>query len=240
MLQAALNGSRAASEHPALPLTPESIALEARRAVAAGAAELHLHVRREDGKESLEPAPVARTLELVRAACPGTPIGLSTAEGIMRDVQTRYDCVASWTVLPDYVSVNVHERGTGELMRLLLDRGIAIEAGVWNPRAAEQLMTSGLAEQCLRVLVEAHEPELDAARANAQAIEGRLDRLGIRLPRLLHGLDAPAWPLLEYAIVRGYDTRAGMEDMLTLPDGSPADGNAAIIRAAARLIRRFQ
>src|SRR5688500_14989985 len=99
-----------------------------------------------------------------------------------------------------YVSVNVHEAGSLKLMQLLVRRVIGIEAGVWSPAAAEQLAASGLAERCLRVLIEAHEPEVEAAITNAQAIEQRLDRLGIRLPRLLHGLDAPAWPLLEYAI----------------------------------------
>ena len=37
MLQAALNGSRDRSEHPALPVTPEQIAREAQSAVEAGA-----------------------------------------------------------------------------------------------------------------------------------------------------------------------------------------------------------
>ena len=37
MLQACLNGSRAAGEHPALPLTPEQLAADARACVDAGA-----------------------------------------------------------------------------------------------------------------------------------------------------------------------------------------------------------
>lgn len=237
MLQAALNGSRNKAENPALPVTPTQLAHEAGRAVRAGAVELHLHARHENGTESLAPELVARTLELVRAACPGVPVGLSTAEGIMGDAEMRYACLAAWTVLPDYVSVNIHEVGGQELIRLLLRRGIGVEAGIWNPEAAGILAASGLAGDCLRLLIEAQEPELDTARANAQAIERRLDQAGIRLPRLLHGLDAPAWALLEDAIARGYDTRAGMEDMLVLPDGSAVDGNAAIVAAAAKLMK---
>ena len=159
MLQAALNGSRDRSEHPALPVTPEHIAREAQSAVEAGAAELHIHARRDDGTESLDPAVVARVLNLVRVACPGTPVGLSTTAGIMRDVETRYACVAAWSVLPDYVSVNVHETGAEELMGLLRQRGIGVEAGVWNPTAADLLAVANIAGDCLRVLIEAHEPE---------------------------------------------------------------------------------
>ena len=46
LLQAALNGDR---EHPATPRTPEEIAAEARAAVDAGAASLHLHPYDGDG-----------------------------------------------------------------------------------------------------------------------------------------------------------------------------------------------
>src|SRR5919202_5852307 len=127
MLQAALNGSRAPAEHPALPVTPTHIAAEAERAVAAGAMEIHLHVRRADGTESLAPDDVAQTLTLVRAVCPITPIGISTSAGIVADVAHRYQLVSRWNVLPDYVSVNVHEDGALDLIRLLLRRGIGVE-----------------------------------------------------------------------------------------------------------------
>jgi uncharacterized protein (DUF849 family) len=67
LLQVALNGSRAPAEHPTLPVTPTQIAAEAGRAVAAGAMEIHLHVRRADETESLAPDDVAQTLTLVVA-----------------------------------------------------------------------------------------------------------------------------------------------------------------------------
>ncbi len=236
MLQAALNGSRSPHEHPALPVTPEQIALAASQVVAAGADELHLHVRRADGRESLAPNDVAQTLTLVRAACPGIPLGISTSAAIVPDPHERYRFVQHWTMLPDYVSVNVHEDGAIDLIRLLLEKGVGVEVGVWNAAAAEQLHASGLASQCLRVLLEAHENDLSAARANALAIEAALDRAGIILPRLLHGVDAGAWGLVQDAITRGYDTRAGMEDMLVLPDGTPAEHNGALVTAARQVI----
>ena len=40
------------------------------------------------------------------------------------------------------------------------------------------------------------------------------------------------------AIKRGLDTRCGLEDMLTLPDGSSAADNAAIITAARRKVEQ--
>jgi len=236
MLQVALNGSRAPGEHPALPVTPDQLAHAAQRAVAAGADEIHLHVRCSDGSESLAPDDVAQTLTLVRAACPGVPLGISTSAGIVPNVAERYHLINHWIVLPRYVSVNTHETGAIDLIRLLLGRGVGVEAGVWTAAAAEQLHASGLASQCLRVLIEAHENDWEAARANAQAIQAALDRAGINRPRLLHGVDAPAWSLAEDAIKQGYDTRVGLEDMLVLPDGTPAADNAALVAAAVQLI----
>ena len=50
------NGARKThADHPALPITPDELAACARQCVDAGAAMLHLHVRRPDGTHSLEP-----------------------------------------------------------------------------------------------------------------------------------------------------------------------------------------
>lgn len=207
--------------------------------MAAGAAELHLHVRRADARESLAPADVADTLTLVRAACPGVPVGISTSATIVADAVRRLDLVQQWTVLPDYVSVNVHEEGAMDLIRLLLRRGVGVEAGVWTAAAATQFVTTGLAAQCLRVLIEAHDPDLAHARRNADAIIMVLDQAGIDRPRLLHGVDAPAWSMAQYAIERGYDTRVGLEDTLYLADGTLAPNNAALVTAATQMITKY-
>jgi uncharacterized protein (DUF849 family) len=61
---------------------------------------------------------------------------------------------------------------------------------------------------------------------------------GSPAPVLLHGLDESCWPLLEYAGVRGVQTRIGMEDTLKLPDGSTAPDNAALVSAAVALLSR--
>jgi uncharacterized protein (DUF849 family) len=66
------------------------------------------------------------------------------------------------------------------------------------------------------------------------AIEAALKADGVKLPLLLHGLDATAWELLDAAAARGYDTRVGFEDVLTLPSGAPAASNAQLVAEAVR------
>ena len=232
LIKAAINGSRTRNEHPSVPVTTEQEAREARLAVAAGAGAIHVHVRGAAERENLEPEDVARTLEAIRASCPGIPIGISTGAWIVPDVSQRLSLVRAWDVLPDFASVNVHEDGALQLMRVLLERGIGVEAGVWNVRSAHALLSGGLANECLRILIEPAEGTRDAM-ANLDEIEATLGRLS--RPRLLHGFDAHAWPLIEIAARRGYDTRAGLEDTLALPDGSPAENNAALVSAATRM-----
>jgi len=76
------------------------------------------------------------------------------------------------------------------------------------------------------------EEEASAALATTAAIIHALDEASIRLPRLLHGFDATTWPVLDAALRYGYDTRIGLEDTLTLPDGSQTIGNAELIALA--------
>jgi hypothetical protein len=60
------------------------------------------------------------------------------------------------------------------------------------------------------------------------------DRDGI--PALLHGEGTSAWPVFEVAVCEGLQARIGLEDVLVLPDDSPARGNADLVTAARALI----
>jgi uncharacterized protein (DUF849 family) len=233
LLKAALNGARTRADHPAIPLTPGEQAREATAAVAAGAGALHVHVRDADGQESLAADDVARTLDAIRAACPGVPIGVSTGAWIEPQARRRLVLIRRWTVRPDFASVNLHEAGATEVIQVLLDAGIGVEAGLWSAPGVRTLMESGLAGRCLRILIEPAEAPGEA-RANLERIERAL--AGLDRPRLLHGLDASAWDLLMLAIRRRYDARTGFEDTLALPDGSRAENNAALVAAARQIV----
>jgi len=233
LIKAAINGTRTPTEHPAVPVTPEQQAREACAAVAAGAGAIHVHVRSANGRESINHGDVASALEAIRGSCPGVPVGVSTGAWMVPNGSQRLSIIRAWDVLPDFASVNAHEEGATQIISLLLDKGVGVEAGVWNSRSAEALLRSGLADECLRILIEPAE-ETGDARANLERIELALGR--VSRPRLLHGLGASAWEFVELAAMRGYDTRTGFEDTLTLPDGSRAENNAALIAAALRIV----
>ena len=235
LVQACLNGARPHDYHPRLPVTPEALVADAAAVVRAGAAEIHLHVRDGEGRESLAPTAVETTLAAVRAAVPGTLVGISTGEWIERDEDRRLAHIAAWRVLPDHASVNLAEFGAPAIVELLRRRGVAVEAGLASAADAERVVRLGLAELSLRMLVEIEAQDLGAALAEADAVLAVLAAAGVRKPILLHGFDGTVWPLVERAFSLGLSTRVGLEDCATLPDGTAAADNAELVRAAVRL-----
>ncbi|HWB43154.1 MAG TPA: 3-keto-5-aminohexanoate cleavage protein [Gemmatimonadales bacterium] len=229
-LEAALNGGRPPADHPGLPLTPAQLASAAGEAALAGAQAVHFHVRGADGRESLAAGDVARACREVRPR--GVPFGVSTGAWIIADPDQRLAVIRGWTLLPDFASINFDESGAAELASHLLGRDVGIEAGVANRFAAEQLVESGLAERCLRIMFEPREQRTADALVAVTEAESVLDAAGVSRPRLLHGVDLTAWTLLDAAGLRGYATRIGFEDTLTLPNGDVAGSNGELVQAA--------
>jgi uncharacterized protein (DUF849 family) len=229
VIKACLNGNREPGGHPALPITPEQLAADGAAAVAAGAQALHIHPRGPDGRESL--AAVDGAVRAVRAAVPGVPIGVSTGAWMEPDVDARVAAVGAWRE-PDMASVNLSEEGHVEVMAALVEAGIGIEAGLWRVEDVQALATSGYAGRLVRALVEPREPDEAAALATAEAINAALDDAGIPGPRVQHGFGAPTWEVVRRAKQLGLGWRIGLEDTLTLPDGSPARSNAHLVTVA--------
>jgi uncharacterized protein (DUF849 family) len=214
-----------------VPVTPAELAADARRAADAGAGELHVHPRAADGRETLEPEPVAAVVAAIRASCAGVPLGLTTglwAAG--GDAALRLELVAAWEELPDYVSINLDEPGFAELCELLAGRGVGIEAGVSTADEAHAFARSGV--DCLRVLIEPVDGDLVEG---ARQIERALEAAGIMRPQLHHGAGQETWAVLDAAVKRGHAIRIGLEDTTVLPDGTIARDNAELVAEAARM-----
>ncbi len=238
LLEAALNGRRSRADHPDIPITPAELAAAALEAGETGAHAVHFHVRGPDGRESLAAEDVDPAVRAIRRLDGALPFGVSTGAWIIRDHVERLAAVRRWSVLPDFASVNFDEEGATDLARHLLDRGMGVEAGVANALAAEVLVRSGLADRCLRIMLEPREADVPGALASVAAAEAVLDSAGTTCPRMLHGADDTAWPLLDLAGERRYQTRIGFEDVLTLPGGMVASRNGDLLRAARDRLAR--
>jgi len=168
LLKACLNGARLPAEHPALPVTPDELAAEAVRVVAAGAGAIHLHPKDEAGSDSLGPEAVAAALTAVRAVAGGTPQGVTTGAWSIPDPDERVQAIRAWTVLPDFASVNWHEPGAEQVAGALVSLGVGIEAGLWHGESVADWLTSpyrdryGEGSSCWPALRHAGRQGLDA------------------------------------------------------------------------------
>jgi uncharacterized protein (DUF849 family) len=227
VVKACLNGSRSAGDHPAVPVTCEAIAADAAAVRDAGAFAVHVHPRDGDGRQTLAAGWCEATVAAIRRVAPGVAVGFSTSAGIDPDPFARAAALGSWQLRPDFVSVNVSELGWAGIVRAALHAEIAVEVGLATPADAERFSRSSFTHQVLRVIVEV-EGGADDARSVAERVPGGVDQIW-------HGAGPGTWEVLTAAVAAGVDLRVGLEDVLVLPDGRIAPGNASLVAAALKL-----
>ena len=233
MIQCTLNGSYTRDDHPDVPVTLDQIVADAVACRDAGAASVHFHPRRGDGRESLGAETHDPVVAAVRAAAPDLEVSCSTQEDIdLGGAADRIEAIRAWANPPDLVSLNLSEDGAIELGAALVDRGIAIEAGVWTLADADALLAAPWAERVQRVLVEVIFEHDDRTAVDlARAIDARVAPLG--RPRLWHGDARANWAVVDAGLAAGVDVRVGLEDTLFDRDGRPAPSNPAQVAAVA-------
>jgi uncharacterized protein (DUF849 family) len=235
IVQACLNGARPNDYHPQLPVTAEAMALDGATCISAGAAELHIHPRGPDGRESL--AAVDETMGAVRDKCPGTLVGVATGAWIEGDEQRTRDCISAWRELPDYASVNLSERDAPAVMALLDRMGVGVEAGLATVADAERFVAIPNCGRVFRILIEPGEQAFEKADEIANGIVLVLERAKLRRQILTHGFDTTVWHFVERASRQRWSTRVGLEDGRHLANGEIASGNADLVANADRMLR---
>lgn len=213
-----------------MPISPADLAADAVAAQRAGAVAVHVHPRDAHGAPTMRARPSDAVVAAIRRAAPGLPVGLSTSAEIDPDPFARSAAVQDWRQRPDFVSVNLSELGWGGVARAALHAGIAVEAGLGTAAEAEELVRGPFVHQVLRVLVEV---EGGAAEAHAVA-----ELIPAGVAQLWHGFDKLTWEVIKAAASANVDVRVGLEDVLVLPDGRVAAGNAELIAAAVELVGR--
>jgi uncharacterized protein (DUF849 family) len=210
---------------------PQSAAELARDALAsrrAGAFAVHVHPRDAKGAQTLDAAVCDAAVAAIRAAAPGLPVGLSTAEAIDRDPFARAAAIGRWRTPPDFVSVNVSEVGWAGIVRAALHAGVGVEAGLGSPADARELALSPFTHRLVRALVEVT-GGAEQARAVAELVPAGV-------AQLWHGFGERTWEVIAAGAAAGHDVRVGLEDVLTMPDGRPAADNAELVASAEALI----
>lgn len=245
MIMVAPNGARRTKQdHPALPMTAEELAAEAKRCRDAGAAAIHMHVRGPDGAHVLDAGRYLEATEAVKSATGGDMVVQITTEAV-----GVYTAVEQISVVRDVVPAAV----SVALKELVPDEGS--EAGAqafftWmkEQRAAPQFILYG-AEEVTRFFRLCDKGVIPFARPFLLFVLGRyaadqqsvpedldpfLDALGGRdVPWAMCAFGRRELACAEAAIAAGGHVRVGFENNLHRADGTVAATNADLVAATA-------
>jgi uncharacterized protein (DUF849 family) len=249
MIMVAPNGARRGkADHPAIPLTPRELGACATACAAAGAAALHLHVRDENGRHSLDPRLYEAAIAAIRAVVPGLVIQITTEAAGRFTRAEQMACVRA--VRPEAVSLALGE--------IIPDASAEPEVEAFLHWIAEAAVAPQFIlyrpEEVARCLDLIERGVIPFARPFLLFVLGRYANDGQSRPedldpflRALGGRDLP-WTVCAFggreaacalhAARLGGHIRVGFENNLHLPDGSVAPDNATLVAATAALLRQ--
>ncbi len=236
------NGARKTpADHPRLPLRPAELAECAATCLDAGAAMLHLHVRDDAGRHSLDPEHYRAAIAAIRART-GDELVLqvTTEAGGRYAPPEQMACIDA--LAPEAVSVAIRELfkpgspeadGAAFLARLHA-RGTFVQYIVYDAQDVARC----IALHAAGVLPQRRPHVLLVLGAYAERRAGR----PAELPALAAALPAD-WPwsvcafgaeelrCVTTAALLGGHVRVGFENNTQLPSGETAADNAALVRA---------
>lgn len=259
IISAALTGVIATrKQSPYIPYTADEIGEEARRAVEAGAAIVHIHARQDNGMPAFDVESYAKIDAAVKAACPDVVINYSTgAIGI--DRETRIHQVTA--LKPDMAALNM-----GSMNYAIYSRKAKTfyhDHVFANPFSDIQFFLEAMNEAGTRPEMECFDtghinnarPLIDLGILQPpyqfSLIMGVLGGIPASTKNLVHqvdqlpdnsfwqviGIGAKQWKWVAAALTMGGNVRVGLEDNLYLPDGSVAKSNGESVAQAVELAR---
>jgi 3-keto-5-aminohexanoate cleavage enzyme len=231
------------ADHPDLPITPAEIAPEAARCAEAGASVLHVHVRADDGRHSLDPDLYRAAIDAVRAVLGARIVIQITTEAlgrygpaeqmrVVRELCPEAVSLALAELIPDDAAA---EDAAGFLASLKRER-IAPQYILYSPQEVARFH-----ELRDRGVIPQRRPfALLVLGRYAGQIEARPEDM---LPYLAaHDFDCP-WALCAFgrresacvltAAGLGGHVRVGFENNLWLADGRLAASNAELVEQVA-------
>ena len=249
IITAALDGAEVTrDQQPALPITPEEIAVAAEECWQAGAAIVHVHARQSDGSPTQDAGIYRQIIDAVRARCDvivqvstGGAVGMTAAERL-----------APVTLSPEMatLSMGTVNFGDGVFMnapadmetfaRAMQERGVKIELEIFD---------SGMLSTSLRWLKSGlltgpqHFDFVLGVPGGMAGTPQALMYLVAQLPAgsswTVAGMGASQLPLATLAVLLGGHARVGFEDNIYYRKGELATSNAQLVERVARISREL-
>ena len=250
IITAAICGAEVTKEqNPNVPYTVEEIVREAKSAVDAGAAIVHLHVRWDDGTPTQDRARFQECEEAILKVCPNVILIPSTGGAVGMTPDERLQSTDT-TPLPEMATLdcgtcNCGDDNTMPTMRAfgkrMIERGIKPEYECFEMGHLDTILTM------------ARKGEVPGAPMQFNfvlGVPGCTPATVANLCWLVNGIPAGstwtvtgvgrhAFPMAAAAIAMGGNVRVGFEDNLYLSKGVLAKSNGELVEKVVRLAKEL-
>lgn len=247
IITCAVTGAETTKEHnPALPVTPEEIAVSAFEAYEAGASILHLHVRDENGQPTQDLDVFRKAISLVRAKCDmvietttGGAVGMTPEERLqpvtLRPEMASLDC-GTVNFGDDYI-VN-----TLPVMRefavAMRDYGVRATLECFDLShifASHVLIKEGLLTGPLHYGLVMNVP--GGVKYTPEILDFFVRQLPEGANWTAFGIGRACLPATFGALAMGGHIRVGFEDNVYFEKGRLAKSNAELVERAAHIVK---
>lgn len=247
IITAALTGAEVSREQqPALPITPDEIAVAAAACVEAGASIVHLHARRPDGTPTQDKAVYQEIIAAIRSRCDvivqvstGGAVGMTAAERL-----------APLTLAPEMATLSMGSVNFGDDVFLNPPADMRAFAQAMQKHGVKpelEIFDSGMLATASRWLKKgwlASPLHLDLVLGVPGAMPGTPESLMFLRSQLppgatwtVAGIGSAQLALGVLAIVLGGHVRVGFEDNLFFRKGELATSNAQLVARIATISR---
>lgn len=247
IITAAITGAEVRREDtPYLPVTPDELALESRRAREAGAAVIHLHVRDQDGKPTQDREIYREAMKKIRAAT-DVIIQVSTGGAVGMTPEERVQPV---TLGPEMASLSTGSVNFGSEVFLnspAVIRFLAEKCREYGVRPEIEVFETGMIQNALELVKEGlvdrplHFNFVLGVPGGMPATPKNLLWLTESIPAgstwTVSAMGRHQLPMNTLGIILGGHVRTGLEDNIFFRKGELAGGNAPLVSRICVLAR---
>ncbi len=250
IITAAISGAEVTKEqNPAVPYTVSEMAREARRACEAGAAVVHLHVRRDDGTPTQDKGRFRETIEAIEREVPDLIILPSTGGAVGMSARER---LQPTELFPEIATLDCGTCNFGQFgifdntIPMIKEFGKRMKANHIKPEY--ECFEQGMVDTVLDLAGKGFLPNENMHFNLVLGVKGTMAASVRNLAFLVDSLPKGAtwcatgigrfqFPIAAAALAMGGNVRVGFEDNLYLEKGVPAKSNGELVEKAVALAR---
>ena len=251
IITAAICGAEVTKEqNPAVPYTVEEIVREAKSAVDAGAAIVHLHVREDDGTPTQSKARFKECIDAIYEVCPDVIIIPSTGGAVGMSAEERLQPTELYPEMAtlDCGTCNFGDDVFENTMPMMRDFGKRMIEN--NIKPEYECFEMGHLDTVLKMAQKGQVPGAPmqfnfvlgvpgCTPATVQNLAWLVNSIPAGSTWTATGIGRHAFTLAAHAIAMGGNVRVGFEDNLNLEKGVPAKSNGELVAKVVRIAKEL-